>query len=252
MMRVMTLNINYYGDKHGPWAARREMICNAIRAANPDVIALQAVRADPAVEDGRDQAAQLAADLPEYAYNVFQPAVTENGSASGNAVLSRLEIVDTDWLELTLIPGLEDANQRIVLHAIINLRDGPLHLYNAHFSWVHRQARANVDETIPYTASRGEPGLLVGDLNTPPESELWAKFREAGWTDMWGALHPDEPGCTFEAGQAGLRIDYVWANAEARPHVQDVRIVADEAVGGRHVSDHYGLLTTLDLETWRG
>lgn len=57
-MKIMTLNLNFCESQHGRWPARRELIAQAIRQHGPDIIAFQAVRKDPASEDGKDQAAQ--------------------------------------------------------------------------------------------------------------------------------------------------------------------------------------------------
>lgn len=43
-MKVLTDNINYYVDKHGPWPLRRIILRDIIQRVDPDVIALQAVR----------------------------------------------------------------------------------------------------------------------------------------------------------------------------------------------------------------
>jgi endonuclease/exonuclease/phosphatase family metal-dependent hydrolase len=243
MMKVMTLNINYYHDKHGSWEARKELICAAIRAADPDVIALQAVRRDQTVSQGEDQATQLARLLPVYQRAVFQPAVTyEDGAAEGSAFLSRLEI-----LELSVIPGLEDTNQRIVLNALIDRPSGPLRLFNAHFSWVYEQGQRNIRETLPYLNSFSESAMLVGDFNIAPDNDLLKRFHEEGWVDVWAELRPEEQGYTFvENKRLANRIDYAWLKRELLRSVQDIAIVADnQDEKGRRPSDHVGLLVTL-------
>jgi len=71
MLRVMSLNLNYYGTKHGPWLARRALIRDLIALSDVDVIAL-AGRPQRAGGRGRlDQATQLAQSLPEYQYVVL-------------------------------------------------------------------------------------------------------------------------------------------------------------------------------------
>ena len=73
-------------------------------------------------------------------------------------------------------------------------------------------------------------------------------FEEAGWVDAWKALHPANPGYTYEAGNPTIRIDYAWLNPFLANRLETIEIVADRAgADGEHVSDHYGLLVTLDL-----
>jgi exonuclease III len=106
-MKIMTLNLNFYKRKHGPWPVRRELIVFAIRQHAPDIVAFQAVRADRASEEGKDQAAQLAERLPEYKHVVFRAAVRRaDGSQDGSALLSRLpfEHVDRHGLSLGAEP----------------------------------------------------------------------------------------------------------------------------------------------------
>jgi endonuclease/exonuclease/phosphatase (EEP) superfamily protein YafD len=135
-----------------------------------------------------------------------------------------------------------------LIHARFDLPEGPFHLFNAHFSWVPEQARLNLDEALPYMRSFRGPAALVGDLNTPPDSDVLQPLREAGWLDVWSELRPTEAGPTFEADNPSLRIDYVWVNSELRPQVEAIEIVTgnrDES--GVRLSDHLGLLATFSL-----
>lgn len=249
MLKVMTFNLNYYGTKHGPWVLRRGLICAELQSVAPDIVALQAVARDPQVDGGADQAAQLAERLPEYTHTLFQPAMDfSDGSTGGSALLSRLPVAASDRLELDLIPGLEDDNRRVLLHARFDLPTGPLHLFNAHFSWVGEQARRNLEQAVPFFQSFAGPALLVGDFNIPAGSELLASLRQAGWRDVWAELNPGQEGLTFESNSPTLRIDYAWANPALLPHVTAIRIVADnEHATGARPSDHRGLLVTLDM-----
>ncbi len=253
MLTVMTLNLNYYGAKHGAWPARRVLIQDLISTSDPDVIALQAVRCDAAVEGGLDQAAQLALRLPEYQYVVYQPAERrEPGVTQGSAFLSRLEIAETDHLELTLRPDVEDKNRRVLLHARFDQPAGPLHVFNGHFSWVPEQARDNFAQAVRYVNSYEGAGVLVGDFNQTPDVDLIRQYREAGWTDLWAALRSGEEGATFESDAPRLRIDYAWANAALLPHAQAIEVSGQaQETNGTRLSDHLALLVTLDLPTWR-
>lgn len=249
MLKIMTMNINYYVGKHGVWPRRRELICQAIRSAQPDIIALQAVESNPEIAGGADQARQLAQLLTDYSISVFYPAQeTPNGDAQGSAWLSRLFFRHEASLPLTLLPGLEDTNHRVLLAAELNLATGQFHLINAHLSWVKEQARANVGQILPFINSLTGPALLVGDLNNTADSAAMQAFRDAGWTDVWARLHPGENGFTFESNDPTLRIDYAWANSALLPSLRAIEIIADEtSAQGARASDHRGLLISLDL-----
>ncbi len=253
MLRIMTLNLNYYGTKHGAWPARRALVRDLIVAADADVVALQAVRSAPELENGLDQAGQLALGLPEFQYVVYQPADDCGGGVTqGSAFLARIEMAETDFLDLTLLPGLEDTNRRTVLHARFDLPGGPLHLFNCHVSWVYDQARQNLDQIVTYIDSFHDAGLLVGDLNQTPEVDLLQRLAAAGWTDLWTLLQPDAPGPTFEADVPAIRIDYAWANHLLAPHAAEIEVAGKaEEEGSVRLSDHLALVAALDIETWR-
>jgi endonuclease/exonuclease/phosphatase family metal-dependent hydrolase len=252
MLKIVTLNMNYDISKHGPWEQRRLLIRDAILMSDADVVALQAVRRDPGSADRVDQATQLARLLAGYEFVVFRPAAgRDNGIADGSAIVSRVEIGETDYLQLSLRPGLEDANPRVLLHARFDLPGGPFHLFDVHFSWVPEQASDNVNEAIPFVNSNLGPGLLVGDMNTTRESGLLDHLESGGWTDLWEKLRPGEDGFTFESNDPAIRIDYAWANADLAPNVQRIDIVGEaQDTGSVRMSDHLGLAVTLDLEKW--
>ena len=247
MIRVDTLNINYYMDKHGAWDMRKELLCQALERTNADIIALQAVRSEPGLAKGKDQAAQLCRMLPVYQEVYFGPAERfPDGSVHGSAILSRLPMAVRDSLSLNRLPGLDDTNQRALLSARLDLPGGPLHLFNAHFSWVREQAQENLEQALPFIDAVQGPALLVGDFNIPSDSDLLGRLRESGWTDAWEKLHPDQEGLTFEADHPSLRIDYAWANADLAPKLQAIEIIQHDT-GKIRLSDHLGLRVDLDL-----
>jgi endonuclease/exonuclease/phosphatase family metal-dependent hydrolase len=247
-LRILTLNLNYYVDKHGAWQDRKALLVAAINEARPDVIALQAVAWEPTSEGGQNQVSQLAAMLPGYPHKHFQAAFRQDDAREGgNALLSKLPLQATDYLELKLLPGLEDTSRRIVQYCRLSLPAGDVNLYNAHFSWVQEQAQENVLEALNYTKTHPGPSVLVGDLNTPPESDVFKPMREEGWVDAWGKLRPREEGFTFESNRPFTRIDYAWISAGLEANIGDVQIIRREQEGKVRLSDHLGLLVELNF-----
>jgi endonuclease/exonuclease/phosphatase family metal-dependent hydrolase len=72
MLKIMTLNLNYYIENYGPWPLRRGLIVAEIQESEPDLITFQAVKKDPNLFDGQDQATQIAS-MARYPYFVYQP-----------------------------------------------------------------------------------------------------------------------------------------------------------------------------------
>lgn len=246
----MTLNINDYGSKHGPWEQRRRIISGVIDSAGPDLVLLQAVARDPSIDGGVDQASQLASGLRGYRA-LFRPVVSAtDGKAQGMAFLSRLRILSTRTRPLTYRDGLDDTNRRAVIAATVHMEETNemLNVVNVHFSWVPEQAFDNVRETAQFLRSLATgPSLLGGDFNTQPDSDILQPLRSGGWTDAWSALHRDSPGCTFESDQPAIRIDYIWTNAALARLTKSIEIVAAAASVGpageaARASDHCGLL----------
>jgi endonuclease/exonuclease/phosphatase family metal-dependent hydrolase len=245
MITVMTLNINNYQVKHGAWNDRKALIAELIRQHRPQVVALQAVKADPRFNDGIDQAEQLAALLDDYQSAVYQPFQHyQDGSSDGTAFLSVQPPLQVDQLPLTLLPGQEDTNQRGLLSALFETEAGPLRFFNAYFSWVPGQAGLNLSQAAGFMSKFEEPALLLGDFNQAPDSEVLQGLREAGWRDAWEFLHAGEAGCTFEAPQPTMRIDYIWTNPAFPLSLDRISILSSEKDGVR-LSDHYGLALVL-------
>jgi endonuclease/exonuclease/phosphatase family metal-dependent hydrolase len=248
-MKIMTLNLNFCESKHGPWPVRKELIVEAVRRRAPDVLAFQAVRKDPASEGGKDQATQLAERLSEFKHVAFVAATRRaDGAEDGSAFLSKVPFatVDHHLLSVGIAPPekAEDRARRIILHARIDAP--PLSIFNSHYSWVYPQAVSNVNDALIYMGETHGPALLVGDLNTVPESDLMRQLAAQGWTDVWGHLRPHDPGYTFESNGPDRRIDYVWARPEALSLITAIDLVKEQPNGaGARLSDHLGLVVSL-------
>ncbi|MFL6621497.1 MAG: endonuclease/exonuclease/phosphatase family protein [Sulfurifustis sp.] len=238
-MRLLTLNLNYRVAKHGAWEARRARIVETARAAAPDVLALQAVED----ADGCSQATELAAAL-DFPYVYFVAAMKEKAHARGSAFLARFPLADLSVRHLTRRREHEDTSERVLLRVRVDSAEGAFDLYNAHLSWVAEQAMDNVRELIAFAASAERPALLLGDLNNTPESAALRSLREAGWIDVWDALHPGEPGHTFEADQPRVRIDYALVRPDWRSRIAAIERVTAEGARPR-LSDHFGLIVTV-------
>jgi endonuclease/exonuclease/phosphatase family metal-dependent hydrolase len=249
MLKVLTLNLNGYSDKHGGWAERQDLIVTAIHETQPDFLAFQAVHRVSKIAEGKDQATQIASRLKHYPYVHFQPAITyPDLSAEGSAILSKHPFLSLDCHQLSLRDGTDDPTQRILLHARFQLPSGPFHLFNAHFSWVDEQAEDNLIETLDVLESVQGQRMLIGDLNATPDSFVMERLKAAGWTDAWAALRPDDNGYTFESNNRSKRIDYIWVDQTLREKLYAIRTIADtENNRGARPSDHVGLLVDLSF-----
>ncbi|WP_034388766.1 endonuclease/exonuclease/phosphatase family protein [Deinococcus sp. YIM 77859] len=243
MTSILTLNLMGYAEKHGVWAKRRGLIERALADTQPDIIALQAVALDPA-QHPDDQASQLAASLGYQA--VFVAAQTHaDGRQDGLAFLTRGPLPETRRFDLSLRPGLEDTSRRVMIGGRFATPQGPLDVFNAHFSWVPEQQEDNVREALSaLEGTAGAAAVLVGDFNMQPDSPYLGGLREAEWIDAWALLHPQEQGFTFvEDRVPSIRIDYVWTRGM---RARELTVVLAEGEGAARASDHAGLLARLE------
>ena len=242
MLRLLTLNLNQYGDKHGAWTARKPLIEQALANVSPDIVAFQAVRGEAGIAHGEDQAYQLCA--PTYPYITFMPTIERGSVREGLALAARLPVAEVRQVPLAFVPNVEDSSPRALLLARIDAAR-PLYLVNAHFSWVPTYCRRNAQEAALFLQALPGPAVMVGDLNARPDSEAAAILRAAGLVDAWAALHPDDPGFTFEADAPSQRIDYAWLNTAAAGTLTEIEQVSAPPGAGVRLSDHLGLAVTL-------
>ncbi len=248
MLKIMTLNLNAYGTKVGPWEARLPLIRDIIEQNQPDILAFQAVRQEAGVAGGVDQAQQIARLFPQYRHTCFETAwVYEDGSADGLALLSRFAFAGLDNRKLTFLDGTDDPNHRIVLHAQFDFDTRPFHLFNGYFSWVGEQAEQNLNETLDYLNAFDGRRVLLGDFNQPPDLQVIERFQKSGWVDAWSRLNSADEGYTFDSRNPSVRIDYVWVDPASAGDLRSIRVIAnDQGANGVRPSDHMGLLVTME------
>ncbi|HEX7045174.1 MAG TPA: endonuclease/exonuclease/phosphatase family protein [Burkholderiales bacterium] len=239
MLRLLSLNLNYRVAKHGTWAERCARIVETVERHGVDVMALQAVEGE-----GRWNQAQELAERLDFGHVAFVAATQDRGVRRGSAFISRFPLDDVAVCELTRCGAHPDPDRRLVLRARVRANGSSTDIYNAHFSWVAPQAVENARETLAFRGDR--PGLLLGDLNSAPDSAALGILRAGGWIDAWAALRGAEPGYTFEADRPAQRIDYVLATEDARPRVHALECVGAPPGAPVRLSDHLALLVTLD------
>lgn len=250
MAKLMTLNINGYQTRHGNWEQRKSLIRRIISWDSPDVLALQAVRRDPNQFEGRDQASQLAGFLKRPATVHYHPATSlEDGSQEGSALISYLPEILYQHKQLSLGADCEDKTVRLVLRADYLIGGEQVSVYNCHFSWIESENRRNIEEALHFLGNPArQKAILCGDLNSTSAKDGPKILRNQGWVDTWEIMNPGRRGLTFESHAPEIRIDYIFATPALCSRVQFVEVVEAESPDGNiRISDHLGLLITLDM-----
>jgi endonuclease/exonuclease/phosphatase family metal-dependent hydrolase len=232
-IRVLTYNIHHGEGTDGKLDLDR--IARVIKAAEPDIVALQEV--DQKIErSGRiDQPAELAR-LTGMSV-AFGANFKFQGGDYGNAVLTRLPIMRS---KNHLLPRHNDGEQRGVLECELKLPSGDkVLLLTTHLD--HRRDEAErlasakaINELV--AAHKEAPAFVAGDLNAVPESSVLKQFLTA-----WSETAP-QPLPTIPVEKPERQIDYVLVRPAGRWKVIEAKVL-DESVA----SDHRPLLVVLEL-----
>ena len=271
-LRVLTLNLWHRSDD---WSARRSAVVRGVSELAPDIIGFQEVEA--LVEaDGRtaNQAEEIAVQcgMP-MTYGISHSSALPGGRRRhfGNAVLSRFPVMRSTCRPL---PDGRQDEPRSVLHCVLATPWGQVPVFVTHLAWREdagpdrvRQVRALVqivDELCPPDAE-GFPPVLLGDLNAGPEADEIRYLTgpssppspDARFVDAWthGGVGPGytfDPVNPFAAlnEEPARRIDYILVRGpgDAGPgRPRDPRLALAHPYDGVHASDHFGVVTNLEV-----
>lgn len=238
-----SLNLATFNIWHnqGDWPARLPLIIESLRAQDADVIALEEVLQDPAV--GLPNQARTIAEALGYHW-IFRSADPEGQPRQyGNALLTRLPVVASDWK--TLEP-LDD--YRTAIRARVEVGGRPVDVVGTHLAWQDDAGpvRARqIADLLAWLPRDGTPLVVMGDFNAPLEDSGLAVLTGP---DYFTALAPGTVPTTLNPakGHPNRVIDHIFARADAFSPV-DARIFATEPTGDEYASDHFGVSATVRL-----
>ncbi|HEY0160032.1 MAG TPA: endonuclease/exonuclease/phosphatase family protein [Thermoanaerobaculia bacterium] len=202
-LTVMTFNIEGHatllkGDE------QIEEVAAVIRKYNPDVVGIN--EAHQGTWQARFGDHVEALRLLTGMNVVFGRSYTFLGGHFGNAVLTRGEIVSSDVRDL---PGTGEP--RTLLETVIRVNGGLIEFYVTHTSaWGPLGEAARRDQLTcvqAHVRASRHPYILVGDLNTPPESDEMKAFLSGNTLQFAG----DPRASTHRI--LGQRLDYILADA---------------------------------------
>lgn len=208
-------------------------IAAALADVDADVIALQEV----GTRDGEyDQAGEIAALLGMHA--IFGANLSRPGYAYGNALLTRLRVVSSTNVDLS-VRGLEP---RGCLVAHVRAGDGEIVVASAHLGLLHHeradQARRLVAALAPWEPL---PHVIGGDMNDWfPGSDtrrLRARFHDAWKRGGRG------PRATYPSAFPLFRLDHVYVCD--RVQVSRCEVIARPET--RAASDHLPLVARMSV-----
>lgn len=235
-VRLRVLSYNIHHGRGTDDVVDLGRIARVINEVRPDVVALQEV--DRGVErSGRiDEPAELARLTGTEA--VFERNIAHQGGDYGNALLSKLPILDSRNVPL---PSHYEGEQRGCL--VVDLDGpgdaGPIRIFATHLDY-RRDDGERLDSAALIAGLASEeadrPTVLMGDLNALPDSAVLRRFDES-----WTRANP-EPMPTFPVADPTRQIDYILLRPEGRWRTVEVRVL-DESVA----SDHRPIFAVLEL-----
>lgn len=265
-VRVATFNV--LSPLLADWQRRKKVVADQIRAADPDIIALQEVDAG----EDRDHAS---ADLLGPGWHVaWHSQTTPDGV--GLALASRWPFSTIHEHSLGVTDRAAEFPWSSVVVAEVHAPQPLGTLHAAHHKPVFQldyeherelqavEAARFIDHVL---GDRDEHVVVVGDFDATPDSasvRFWTgrqslKGMSVSYHDAWEWLCPNDPGHTFTPDNplvargdmfsaAGRRIDYVMVrgrNFGPTLEVRSVDLIGVEPQDGVQASDHYGVVAEL-------
>ena len=187
-----------------------------IRAAQPDVVALQEIDSVTRRSGGDDVAAVLGKKCSMY--HTFSKAIDYDGGGYGVALLSREKPVAVQRFAL---PGREEAR------TLLYVEFEQYAVVSTHLSLTAEDRMASLAVIDSVATMTSKPIFIAGDWNATPESTFGRALGEK--------MHylTDPKVCTCPADSPDRVIDYIVA-----PHDQAVEVLRREVINEPMASDH--------------
>lgn len=238
-LRIMTYNIRSCINRRGQ--ATPDKILAAIEPLRPDVIALQEVDVGIPRTRYQNQPRLLAEQLGmDYA---FHPTVSHPEGQYGLALLSKFENFKITGGNLPLMP-LSSFEKRGVMHMMLELPTGRLHIFNTHLSLFTLERRLQMRYLTGHQwlgrLDADEPIVFCADLNAGPRSAVYRRLARR-LTDVQSLCPP--PRATYSSRRPLFRIDHIFVSEHCTSAWVDVP--RNETV--REASDHLPLFAELQL-----
>ncbi|QDU52039.1 endonuclease/exonuclease/phosphatase family protein [Gimesia panareensis] len=238
-IRVLCYNIHYGQGTDGKYDVAR--LAKVIQQTKPDLVALQEVDVGVKRSD-RVHEAQRLSELTGLEVR-FGPTQHYEGGLFGNAVLTRLPILDVmiqplPYTEST--PKLVTYPRGAIVVTVKGPGDKPLRFISTHFQHnVHEDRVAEAKAINRYFTTKSDiPTILAGDMNARPDEEP-IQILLKQWTN---AIDKDATP-TAPSTKPRSRIDYVFYRPATKFEVIETKVIAEPLA-----SDHRPVFAILKLK----
>ena len=242
-MKIISLNT---WQEKGPWQKRWDLIFKDLKQYDADIVGLQEVFNMEWAEEARKRSGY--------------PYLAVSGEHSGLIFLLKYKPVEQACLIMKTQSPTEDY-KRYAFYVRVDTPAGPVALFNTHLSWKADEGATRMGQMAELIAfvkekAQGAPAVILGDLNTAPDTAAVLLLRDAErWIDTYAAVNPKSAGLTWDYRNpyaekerdkmAERRIDYIWVTSLTGPFakIESSKVVFDRPEGDIWPSDHLGVLT---------
>lgn len=233
--RVSILTYNIYHGEDANGNSNLDAVAAIINSLKPDLVALQEVDNKTTRAKGLDLTAELSKRTSME--GIFGKAMDYAGGGYGEAVLSRLPIVQTTNNPL---PHTPEAEPRAALEIHVRLPNGEkLVFVGTHLDHVRDQKNRLMQAgwIRELYKDYNLPIILAGDMNAVPDSDPINIL-----TQNWSYVCRDDPRPTSPSVSPRRKIDYIMYRPENRWRVVETRVIDEKAA-----SDHCPVFAILEL-----
>ncbi len=235
-LRVLCYNIHYGQGNDGEYNLQR--LANVIKAAKPDLVALQEV--DVGVKrSGRLHEVKILGELTNLKSH-FGPTQHYEGGLFGNAVLTNLPVENVLIQPLPYTEATPELTTypRGAISVIVTLPTGErLNFISTHFQHnVEPDRIAEAKAINQLFAGESMTTILAGDMNAVPGSEPIRILEEQWKNAIDPAAAPSAPSMNPRS-----RIDYVFYRGDS------LKMISSEVITEPMASDHCPVLAVFEI-----
>lgn len=234
IVRILSFNIYHGATMKGDFDL--DLISGVIKAADPDLVALQEVDFMTRRARGYDLATELGWRTKRAP--LFGGAMPYDGGEYGEGILSRYSFIATRNIALPYT-GSNEPRAALMVTTVLPAGDTVIFI-GTHFDHTGNEADRVIQARKVNELLSGVryPVILAGDLNAEPGSTPILILEE-----LWGkAYDVAAPPPTFPSDASEKKIDYVMYYPKDRWKVISSGVLCDTVA-----SDHCALLVTLEL-----
>ena len=245
-MKIATLNT---WKQDGPFKERWQFLIAELARLDPDILCLQEVF-EPTLFEKIKMETPLLCGIAHH--------------NAGLATLSKLPIVSSEVLKYKTVSQLENETRSVLL-ATLQIGQETIPIANTHLSWRSEDGPVRLGQTrelIEAMHKLKQPGLLAGDFNDMPKGDPIKEIKKAGYVDVYDLCNEAAEGITWDNQNPFIqghsvkfsdrRIDFLFMhkNLLSAFKVQHCEIIFKQPnEKGIYVSDHYGVLTEINLRS---